>query len=227
MGQGLGPGGQQRSPHPWPRVWRDLDDRWGSRHKDQPVLWLRGVLLQAWGVGGPGMCPTARGLGRGTGKRLRESFTRSARVLAPSPSTKTRVLAILIVKHPWMTQIGFLRVPRIQGWLGWRGHTGGGHRLCLQRAWGVGVWLCLAGGCGDASCRRVAGAGLQGWTEGSLGVPVKWGSPELKDRGKPWDRCGMILGLPWADAGQVATVGGEGRRPAWWLLVSSHSDSGF
>lgn len=64
MGQGLGLEGQQRSPHPWPRVWRDLADRWGSRHKDQPVLWLRGVLPQAWGVGGPSMCPTARDLGR-------------------------------------------------------------------------------------------------------------------------------------------------------------------
>lgn len=97
---------------------------------------------------------------------------------------------------------------------------------------GVGVWLCLAGGCGDTSCRRVARAGLEGWTEGSLGVPAKWGSPELKNRWKPWDRlnwdwCGMILGSPWADAGQVTTVGGEGRWPAWRLLVSSHSDSGF
>lgn len=35
------------------------------------------------------------------GKCLRETFTRSARVLTPSSSTKTKALAILIVKHPW------------------------------------------------------------------------------------------------------------------------------
>ena len=64
MGQGLGPGGQRRSPYPRPRFWRDLDDRWGSRRKDQPARWLRGVLPQTWGVGGPGTCSTAQGLER-------------------------------------------------------------------------------------------------------------------------------------------------------------------
>ena len=39
---------------------------------------------------------------------------------------------------------------------------------------GGGGVACLAGGCGDASCRRVAGAGLEAWTEGFLGVPAKW-----------------------------------------------------
>ena len=80
---------------------------------------------------------------------------------------------------------------------------------------GGGGVACLAGGCGDASCRRVAGAGLEAWTEGFLGVPAKWGSPELKNRGRLWARlnwgwCGMILGSPRADAGRVKTVWGKG-----------------
>ena len=55
------------------------------------------------GVGRPGMCLQPRpGKSVGAaGKCLRETFTRSARVLTPSSSTKTKALAILIVKHPW------------------------------------------------------------------------------------------------------------------------------
>lgn len=105
MGQDLGPGGgrwQRRSPHPLPSLWRDLDERWGSRHKDQPVRWLRGVCC-CWPGGRRGLARALQprpGKSVGAaGKCLRESFTRSARVLAPSSSTETKLLAILIVKH--------------------------------------------------------------------------------------------------------------------------------
>lgn len=82
------------------------------------------------------------------GKHLRESFARPARLLAPSSCTKTRALAIHIVKHPWMTQVGLLRVPGIQGWL--RSLGGGGDTpeeaigcACKEPGeWGCGcVWL--------------------------------------------------------------------------------------
>lgn len=109
------------------------------------------------GVGGSGKSVGA------AGKRLRESFTRSARVLASSSSTKTKALAILIVKHPWTPTAG-VRVPGTQGWLG--SPAGGGDTReeaisCACKEPGGGGQLCLAGGCGDASCRKVTGAGLR------------------------------------------------------------------